>query len=472
MLPLLCLLPTVLRRLKPAATCLLFTIYCLLFPATPVFSEIMGWAATYGGEGWDVAESVQQTREGGYIVAGSTKSFGAGKDDVWVLKLGPDGTIEWQKTYGGTSSDWANSVQQTSDGGYIVAGGTESFGAGDSDVWVLKLIPDGGIEWQKAYGGTSSDWASSVQQTSDGGYVVAGGTKSFGAGKADVWVLKLRVDGTGEWQKTYGGAKGDSAWCIQQTSDGGYVVAGATASFDVFLGLSKFWVLKLRADGTVEGQRAYGGESGEVARSIQQTSEGGYIVAGETNSFGVRGSNIWVLKLSPDGMVEWQESYGAGNSSEAYSIQQTSDGGYIVGGWMEEESTLVDFRFWVLKLGVDGIVEWQKTYKKGSNWLNELHSIQQTRDGGYIVAGETQNNFWVLKLRPDGSFGPTQDKSTDPTCEFVKETDISGIFSNAILKNTTVSPIDSNAIPQDTLASVQDTNASVDILCPLTTVEP
>src|SRR3989338_8045342 len=423
MLPLLCLLPTVLRRLKPAATCLLFTIYCLLFPATPVFSEIMGWAATYGGEGWDVAESVQQTREGGYIVAGSTKSFGAGKDDVWVLKLGPDGTIEWQKTYGGTSSDWANSVQQTSDGGYIVAGGTESFGAGDSDVWVLKLRADGGIEWQKAYGGTSSDWAKSVQQT----------------------------------------------------SDGGYVVAGATASFDVFLGLSKFWVLKLRADGTVEGQRAYGGESGEVARSIQQTSEGGYIVAGETNSFGVRGSNIWVLKLSPDGMVEWQESYGAGNSSEAYSIQQTSDGGYIVGGWMEEESTLVDFRFWVLKLGVDGIVEWQKTYKKGSNWLNELHSIQQTRDGGYIVAGETEGrgrDLWVLKLRPDGSFGTTQDKSTDPTCEFVKETDISGVFSNAVLKNTTVSPIDSNAIPQDTLASVQDSSASVDLLYPPTTVKP
>ena len=196
MLPLLCLLPTVLRRLKPAATCLLFTIYCLLFPATPVFSEIMGWAATYGGEGWDVAESVQQTREGGYIVAGSTESFGAGKDDVWVLKLRPDGTIDWQKTYGGEKDEVVYSVQQTSDGGYIVAGGTESFGAGDSDVWVLKLRPDGGIEWQKAYGGTSSDWASSVQQTSDGGYVVAGGTKSFGAGKADVWVLKLRVDGT------------------------------------------------------------------------------------------------------------------------------------------------------------------------------------------------------------------------------------------------------------------------------------
>src|SRR3989338_3455077 len=122
MLPLLCLLPTVLRRLKPAATCLLFTIYCLLFPATPVFSEIMGWAATYGGEGWDVAESVQQTREAGYIVAVFKTFFGAGKDDVWVVKLGSDGAVEWQKTYGWSSSDWANSVQQTSDGGYIVAG--------------------------------------------------------------------------------------------------------------------------------------------------------------------------------------------------------------------------------------------------------------------------------------------------------------------------------------------------------------
>ncbi|HHT9158215.1 MAG TPA: hypothetical protein ACFYEA_11530 [Candidatus Tripitaka californicus] len=455
------------------------TVYCLLLLlADPAFSETMGWAATYGGEDWDVAESVQQTREGGYIVAGSTKSFGAGKDDVWVLKLRPDGTIDWQKAYGGEKDEVIYSIQQTVDGGYVLAGWTESFGAGDSNVWVLKLRADGTVEWQKTYGEAKEEGASCIQQTSDGGYIVVGGTRSFGDnGRGQAWVLKLRVDGSVEWQKTYGGASSDWARSIQQTNDGGYVVAGTTASFGVFLGLSKFWVLKLRADGTVEGQRAYGGESGESARSIQQTSDGGYIVTGGTNSFGVGGSNIWVLKLSPDGMVEWQESYGTGNSSEAYSIQQTSDGGYIVGGWMEEESTLVDLRFWVLKLGVDGIVEWQKTYKKGSNWLNQLYSIQQTRDGGYIVAGETKSSggasdFWVLKLRPDGSFGHAQDKSTDPTCEFVKETDISGMFSNAMLKNTTASPVDSNAIPQDTLASVQDTNASVDILCPLTTIEP
>ena len=146
-----------------------------------------GWVKTYGGTSYDRVNSVQQTSDGGYIVAGGADSLGAGNDNAWVLKLNADGTVAWQKTYGGTNDDYAASIQQTSDGGYIVAGHTYSFGAGNDDAWVLKLNADGTVAWQKTYGGTSYDYAFSVQQTSDGGYIVAGHTYSFGAGNDDAW---------------------------------------------------------------------------------------------------------------------------------------------------------------------------------------------------------------------------------------------------------------------------------------------
>jgi uncharacterized delta-60 repeat protein len=191
-------------------------------------------------------------------VAGWTFSFGAGGRDFWVLKLNSDGIVAWQKTYGGADWDEACSIQRTSDGGYIVAGRTYSFGAGNYDFWVLKLNSDGTVSYQKTYGGANWDWANSIYQTSDGGYIVAGGTQSFGAGGEDSWVLKLNSDGTVSWQKTYGGSSADRAYSIQQTSDGGYIVAGFTASFGA--GSGDFWVLKLNSDGTIPFNPASGAQ--------------------------------------------------------------------------------------------------------------------------------------------------------------------------------------------------------------------
>ncbi len=166
---------------------------CLYFlVSTAMAAE---WAETYGGTGIDWAYSIQQTSDGGYVVAGSTSSFGDTYGDVWILKLDSNGDIEWQKTYGGDDWDLANSIRQTSDGGYVVAGRTLSFGAGYRDVWILKLDSNGDIEWQKTYGGDNGETISSIQQTSDGGYVVAGVTGSFGAGLSDFWILKLDSNG-------------------------------------------------------------------------------------------------------------------------------------------------------------------------------------------------------------------------------------------------------------------------------------
>ncbi|MDI6787632.1 MAG: hypothetical protein QME51_04610, partial [Planctomycetota bacterium] len=254
------------------------------------------WQKTYGGTGSDSAQSIQQTSDGGYIVAGVTQSFGTGSADFWVLKLTSTGSIDWQKTYGGTGYDRANSIQQTADGGYVVAGNTTSFGAGSNDFWVLKLNNDGTVAWQKTYGGTGGETANSIRQTSDGGYIVAG--TSDGAG-VDFWVLKLNSDGSVVWQKTYGGTGDEYARPIQQTVDGGYIVAGYTTSFGV--GSYDIWVLKLNNDGTVAWQKTYGGTGGETANSIRQTADGGYIVAGNTPSFGAGSADFWVLKLNPDG---------------------------------------------------------------------------------------------------------------------------------------------------------------------------
>ncbi|MDI6759975.1 MAG: hypothetical protein QMD05_04045, partial [Candidatus Brocadiaceae bacterium] len=344
-----------------------------------------GWAATYGGIGSNRADSVQQTIDGGYIVVGVTEPLNRDYD-LLVLKLRPDGTVEWQKTYKGASAYCTRSIQQTSDGGYIVVSATVSLGVGEADFLVLKLRPDGSIEWQKTYGGVDFDWPRSIQQTIDGGYIVAGETLSFGAGSCDLWVLKLRPDGAVKWQKTYGGVRGDWTYSTRQTSDGGYIAAGGTDSFGT--GKIALWVLKLRPDGTVEWQKTYGGVGRSDAYSIQQTSDGGYIVAGSTKPFGAGKDNLWVLKLKPNGAVEWQKTYwGAYALGVAtYAIRQTSNGGYVVAGTTESFGA-GDIDLWVLKLKSDGAVEWQKTYG-GSNY-DGAYSIQQTLDGGYIVAGWT-----------------------------------------------------------------------------------
>jgi hypothetical protein len=261
------------------------------------------WAKAYGGNNWDQAfstNSVQQTSDGGYVVAGNTESFGAGGSDSWVLKLNASGNVSWQKSYGGIFPDSAESIQLTSDGGYIVFGETYSFGTGNGDFWVFKLDASGNVLWQKTYGGSLFNVARSIQQTSDNGYIVAGMTESFGAGSGDAWVLKLDTNGNVQWQKTYGGSNFDGA-AIQQTSDGGYIMVGRTDSFGA--GSDDVWVLKLNTNGNVQWQKTYGGSGSEITPSIRQTSDGGYIVAGYTISFGAGNQDVLVLKLDSNGDI-------------------------------------------------------------------------------------------------------------------------------------------------------------------------
>jgi hypothetical protein len=247
-------------------------------------------------------KSTQLTSDGGYILAGRTYC-GADWSDFWVLQLDSTGNELWQKTYGGAGSESASSIQNTSDGGYIVAGDTNSFGAGDQDALLLKLDSSGNVIWQKIYGGSSDDTFSSIQQTTDGGHIVAGSKGSVppddGFGLQDLWVLKLDSTGKVVWQNIYGESGMEKANSIQQTSDGGYIVAGITVgSFNNNHGpYYDIWLLKLDSSGNVLWQKVYGGSYDENIGSIQQTSDGGYILTGDIyNSSEFGSSDIWEAK--------------------------------------------------------------------------------------------------------------------------------------------------------------------------------
>jgi hypothetical protein len=291
------------------------------------------WTRTYGGTDWDEGYPVQQTSDGGYVIAGETRSFGAGSFDVYLVKTDSSGDTLWTRTYGGSHSDAGSSVQQTSEGGYIIAGYTTSFGAGGADVYLVKTDSSGNTLWTRTYGGSDDDYGESVQQTSNGEYIIAGETYSFGAGDYDVYLLKTDPSGDTLWTRTYGGSDLDWAQSVQQTSDGGYIIAGGTESFGA--GFADVYLLKTHSSGDTLWTRTYGGWWYDYGFSVQQTSDGGYIIAGMTKSFGAGGWDVYLVRTDSSGATLWTRTYGGFGSDYGYSVQQTSDGAYIIAGETE-----------------------------------------------------------------------------------------------------------------------------------------
>ena len=365
------------------------------------------FARAYGGTIHDYAHSIVQATDGGYAVAGRTWSFGAGYVDLLVLKLNSTGAIQWARTFGGDTSDVASSIIQTTDGGYAVAGYTLSFGAsyGSDDFLVIKLNSSGGLQWAKTFGGTSSDGALSIVQTADGGYAVAGWTMSFGAGNDDLLVIKISSAGDLQWARTFGGTGSEVAYSIVQTTDGGCAVAGFTTTYGA--GDYDFLVIKLNSSGGLEWAKTFGGTSSDGAHSIIQTADGGYAVGGLTWGFGAGNADFLVLKLSGSGDLEWARTFGGANHENLWSIVQAKDGGYAVAGRTQSFGA-GSGDFFVLKLSGSGSLEWARTL--GGTNLDEAQSIVQTTDEGYAVAGYTYSfgagsyDLLVLKLGPDGSY--------------------------------------------------------------------
>jgi hypothetical protein len=404
------------------------------------------WQKALGGSLDDNAKSIQQTTDSGYIVAGVANSNSGnvsgnhGSGDYWIVKLGKGGKTQWQKCLGGSSDDQASSIQQTADGGYIVAGisnsnnGDVSGNHGGGDYWIVKLNKNGNIQWQKCLGGGGYDYAASIRQTTDSGYIVAGtsysndGDVSGNHGSYDYWIVKLNKNGNMQWQKCLGGSSDDGAASIHQTADSGYIVGGYSLSNDKNVsgnhGYYDYWIVKLNKNGNMQWQKCLGGKQMDQAKSVQQTTDGGYIVAGFAYSNDGDVSNnhgtvdYWIVKLNKQGNIQWQKCFGGSDDDRANSIQQTTDSGYIVAGHSVSNDKNVSgnhgyYDYWIVKLNKRSEKQWQKCLG-GSN-DDRANSIQQTKDNGYIVAGYSLSNdknvsgnhgsgdYWIVKLSADNS---------------------------------------------------------------------
>jgi len=373
---------------------LLSSIVILVLFSFPLISSVGAssemWNQVYGGAGADFAHSLVETSDGGYAVAGCTSSFGAGGADFLLIKTDEYGTMEWNRTYGGIGGDFAYSLVETSDGGFALAGVTDSFGAGGNDFWLIKTDSFGNMEWNQTYGGANSSIAYSLVETSDGGYALAGSSGSplyfpIGSGTTDFWLVKTDAIGNMEWNQTYGGTGDEVAYSLVETSDGGFALAGEQSH--------NFWLVKTDAYGNTEWNQTYGEAKYNHAYSVVEPADGGFVLAS---------TNFWLIKTDAHGTVEWNWTYGREDYDTVYSLVETSDGGFALAG----ETCSVDDGngFWLVKTNVYGNMEWNQTYRRTE--YDRPYSLIQTSDGGYALAGETINlastYVWVVKTNENG----------------------------------------------------------------------
>jgi len=346
------------------------------------------WGRALGGNAEDAFQMVEPSPDGGFYAAGRTLSFG-GAAEIWVAKFDGAGQVKWQKRYGGAADDDASRLFATSDGGLILLGSTKSFGSGDCDIWVLKLDTQGRVKWQKAYGGSKMENAYDLRPTKDGGFIVVGNTWTYGSSvAAAAWLLKLSGGGTVLWQKSYKvGDYADYPRAVLQTADGGFLMAGSTFNAGVYgMPWEDAWAMKLDASGQPAWTKGINGSYNESAETAIETSDGGYLIAGETNSYGAGGTDIWIMKLSQGGNPVWQKTIGGSNGDSARWIQEVKKGLYILGGETASSGKGGTDAF-AMKLGATGNSLWQKTY--GGSDSDEAASIRPLKDGRYVLAGRT-----------------------------------------------------------------------------------
>jgi hypothetical protein len=432
-------------------------------------SEASTWARRYSVTNKNTtAYSSGPTADGGFFAAGAayTSVNDRASFDMVLTKLNSAGDVQWQKTYGGNDRDLAYSTITTSDAGFLMAGSTSSFGAGIDDFWILKLDSAGNIQWQKTYGSSQSDSAYSAAETPDGGYIVAG-ISGFLGGSAHFWILKLDSAGDYEWQRILGDFNlGEFAPTITTTSDGGYILAGNSpaAGWQTIL-------IKLNSNGNPQWEKFY--QPGGVAvvdqfPVIKETSDGGYAILTQTWTNSIFG--LGFFKVNSSGDLQWLKVFELSQFSNVRDFDVTSDGGFIIAGINNDSSSTV--LTWLLKLNSSGTVQWEKTYD--TNGYDEIHSIRQLSDGGYLAAGMNKpsgagfGDLWILSLDSSGGI--------DSSCTFIndisispgnptptsddKTLDIVGTFLNP--QSTSITPVSQTVTMQEQCSGG----------CPLLTVSP
>jgi hypothetical protein len=338
------------------------------------------WTGIYGGDREDQGWSVVQTFDGCFVVAGRTTSYGSGLQDAYLMKVDPSGDTIWTRTYGGSSWDFVYSIAETSDSGYIVVGRESSYGSGGVDVWLIKTDANGDTIWTRNYGGPDWEEGNAGVQTSDGGYILVGVTYSYGAGESDVYLIKTDSSGDTLWTRTFGGPDVDEGWSVAETPDGGYIVAAVTGDYtwegDVY-------VIKTNADGDSLWTRIYGGSKHDEGRSVAVTPEGDYVIAGTYAK-----DYVYLIKIDSNGNTLWTKTYGKTREDYGYSVAVASDGGYFVVGY-NEFSIVYDFDVYLIRTDSNGDTLWTRTY--GGTKDDYGLSVAATADGGCIVAGFTES---------------------------------------------------------------------------------
>lgn len=315
-------------------------------------SGIVEWQAIYSGDSAYEAFSIQQTSDREYVMYGNVFSRETESYDILVMKANEGGDMLWSRTYGAAEEDYAFAAHELSDRGFIIAGYTASFGAGERDAWIIRMTEEGDIAWQKTYGGGDRDYVKSIQETTDNGFIAAGGTSSFGAGYGDFWIIKLDRNGNADWQRAYGTDAHEEATSIRQSSDGGYIVAGVA---DYAPGIeSAFLILKLDEDGNVIWQKKYSNGLYNKAAAIRQTPDGGYIATGTTKGAGAIAEDVWVIKLDSEGMINGSCPPGMiiDSSAEATDTSMVPEDSFVVPG-----TTNPDIHDYPGAVAIDTLVE-------------------------------------------------------------------------------------------------------------------
>jgi hypothetical protein len=396
------------------------------------FSPEIESITTLGGTKNESAKSVIKTQDGGYAIVGYTQSMDGdveGKSnesfDYWFLKFNASKELEWQKTYGGSADDRANSVIQTNDGGYAVVGKSKSGdgdvleNAGYDDFWITKLDINGSVSWVQSFGYSGSDVPYSIIQTNDQGYLLSGVldvSASNGQGDrltniqgrhagGDYWIIKLSSSGVKEWSNYYGGTFTDTAYSAIQTNDNGYIIVGSSDSTDVDISNNKgnydFWIIKISELGTLIWEKSFGGDQVDEARSISQMADGNYLVIGDTRSSNIDVSqnngaaDVWIIKISPEGSLIWEKTLGGSSFDVGRSISKTQDDGFLIAGNSRSSDGVLDINngqndALVMKINNSGYLEWQKTI--GGTEVDFFNGVEELIDGSIVAVGDSSSS--------------------------------------------------------------------------------
>lgn len=419
--------------------------YFLFVPL--VYSQDILWEKSYGGRQAEYLADVQPTADYGFILGGSSLSNKSGNKsqestgdlDYLLWKLDESGSTGWQKSFGGSGSDFLKIIKNTSDGGFILGGISNSAKGfdkkeecrGGNDYWIIKLDAKGNEMWQRVFGGKGEDNLTSLIATKDGGYLLGGSssssfeksTKDLGSkketsrGSLDYWIIKINAEGTEEWQRTYGGKYADVLESMVATKDGGYLIGGSSNSpsskdktIANFGSGTDFWLLKLDAEGKIEWQQVLGGSAEDQLKVVCQTKDGNYMVAGNSNSTTrttKSGTDLWIVKLDLDGMPLWEKAFNIGKNDVLTSMIEEEEGSFLIGayspsGYKQSNDKEGINDYVALKVSSEGEELWRKIY--GSNGEDVLKKLIQTRDGGYLMVGTSNPEFNGYTPKKESAF--------------------------------------------------------------------